>query len=143
MPHPVDCSGPAGAAAHRHALSLANEPNLPEVQTWTNYFIGGVYYHWNELDRAVERLEPLVQHPNGVNGTVFANATCALALAYQAQGRSAEARAITAAAVHHFHAADNLCLNLLEIFQVELALRQGELGAATQWAALHAPRSAH
>ena len=40
----------------RHTLSLANEPNLPEAQTWANYFIGGVYYHWNELDRAVAAL---------------------------------------------------------------------------------------
>jgi LuxR family maltose regulon positive regulatory protein len=129
---------PALLRTARRALSLANEPNLPQAQTWTNYYIGGVYYHWNELDRAVACLEPLVQNPYGVNGTVFANATCVLALAYQAQGRSAEARAITAAAVDHLRAADNLCLNLLEIFQVELALRQGKLGAATQWAALHA-----
>ncbi len=129
---------PALLRTAMRTLALANEPNLPEAQAWANYFIGGVFYHWNELDRAVERLEPLVRHPSGVNGTVFANATCALALAYQAQGRSAEARAITTAAVDHLRAADNLCLNLLEIFQVELALRQGKRGAATQWAALHA-----
>jgi LuxR family maltose regulon positive regulatory protein len=129
---------PALVRTARRALALAHEPNLPEAKAWANYFIGVVFYHWNELDRSVECLEPLVRQPYGVNGTVFANATCALALAYQAQGRSAEAHAITAAAIDHLRAADNLCLNLLEIFQVELALRQGNLAAATQWAALHA-----
>ena len=129
---------PALLRTARRALSLAEELNLPEAQAWANYFIGAVFYHWNELDRAVARLEPIVQQPYSVNGITFASASCALALTYQAQGRSAEARAVTAAAVDYLRATNNLCLNMLEIFQVELALRQGKLGAATQWAALHA-----
>jgi LuxR family maltose regulon positive regulatory protein len=121
----------------RYALSLAVELNLPEVQAWANYFMGAVYYQWNELDRSVARLAPIVQQPLSSNGIAFANAACALALTYQAQGRSTEARTITAAAVEHLRAASSLCMNTLEIFQVELALRQGKLGAATQWAAQH------
>lgn len=128
---------PAVLRSALRALSLANESNLPATQAWANYFIGGVFYYWNELDRAIAHLEPIVQQPDAVNGITFASATCALALAYQAQGRSTEARAITAAAVDYLHATNNLGFNLLEIFQVDLALRQGKLGAATQWAALH------
>ena len=80
---------------------------------------------------------PLSGSLHSVNGITFASASCALALAYQAQGHSAEARAVTAAAVDYLRATNNLGLNMLEIFQVELALRQGKLGAATQWAARH------
>ena len=142
MIHWVAADLPALLLTAGRALPLAEELNLAETLGWANYFTGAVYYHWNELDRAAAALEPIVQQPvqqpDGINGNTFASASCALALTYQAQGRSAEAHRVTVTAIDYLRATNSLCLNLMEIFEVELALRQGKVGAATQWAALHA-----
>jgi LuxR family maltose regulon positive regulatory protein len=114
---------------------LAEEMKLAETLGWVNYFAGCVHYHWNELATAEEHLLAVVRNSYGVNGNTYANASCALALAYEARGMSDKARAIVETAITFLAPTNPVCGKLVEAFRAELALRQGDLITATRWAA--------
>jgi LuxR family maltose regulon positive regulatory protein len=111
---------------------LSEQLHLPQMQRWGAYFVGSIYYLWNELERAAEVLEPVVQQPTASQAIAFANASCALAAVYQVQGRSAAANAIVGAAIDFLRATDRIYLSMLQAFAAELALRQRDIGRAAQ-----------
>ena len=124
---------PGMVRAARQMLLFCDQLHLAEMRSWAAYYLGCVYYEWNELDRAEEVLEPIVHQAAGASGIAFANASCALAATYQAQGRTADARALLAAAVDSLRTTQRNYLPLLNAFAAELALRQGDVSGAAQW----------
>ena len=103
------------------------------MRRWAAYYLGCVYYEWNELSRAEEVLEPIVRQAPRASGIAFANASCVLAATYQAQGRMTDARVLLTAAVDFSRARLIVDLPLLNAFAAELALRQGDVSGAAQW----------
>jgi LuxR family maltose regulon positive regulatory protein len=123
---------PGMLRAARQVVFLSEQLHLPQMQRWGAYFVGSIYYLWNELERAAEVLEPVVQQPSASQAIAFANASCALAAVYQMQGRSAAANAIVGAAIDFLRATDRIYLPMLQAFAAELALRQRDIGRAAQ-----------
>lgn len=128
---------PAMLHTARRAQPLAAELGLAEVAGWIAYCTGLVYYQWNDLSRAAAVLEPLMRQSYILTSTTYANASCTLALVYQAQGRSAEALAVSAAALRLLQHTDLTRAAMFDGFQAELLLRQGDFAGAAQWVALH------
>lgn len=114
--------------------SLAEELRLAEMRAWAHYFAGSIYYQWGELDKAEEALHKVVGQPSIVTATAYANAVCGLALTYQAQARADDARSLTASAMEYLASTNNRMYVVVEALAVELALRQGDMRYATQWA---------
>lgn len=123
---------PAMLRAARQVLLISAQLRLAQMHTWGAYYAGAVYYVWNELERAAEVLEPAVRQPAASQAIAYANASCALAATYQAQGRAAEANAVLNAAIDFLRMANRHYLPLVLAFAAELALRQQDAGRAAQ-----------
>ncbi len=122
--------------AHR-AQPLAAELELVETAGWIAYCTGLVYYQWNDLPRAAAALEPLIRQSYVLTGSTYVNSSYALAQVYQAQGRSAEALAVSSTALRLLQTIDLTRAAMFDGIQAELLLRQGNFAGAAQWAALH------
>jgi len=123
---------PAALRAARQVFHLSEQLHLAQMHKWGAYYLGSIYYLWNELEQAAEVLEPLMHHPEASHSIAFANARCVLAATYQAQGRATEASAILSAAIEFMRTTNRLHLPMLQAFTAELALRQHEVGRAAQ-----------
>ena len=123
---------PAVLRAARQVVLFSEQLHLAQMRTWGAYYVGSVYYLWNELEQAAAVLEPLVHAPETSDAIAFANASCALAATYQAQGRAAEANAVLSTAIEFLRATNRLSLPMVQAFAAELALRQHEVGHAAQ-----------
>jgi LuxR family maltose regulon positive regulatory protein len=117
------------------ALLLVEKKNLPENAAFANYFMGIAHYCLNDLERAVETLSKVVHTDVIHNSMIFANSSFALALVYQAKGESDQARInCDAVTKHAIEISNDIVLGLAQAFTAELALRQGRLTEASQWA---------
>ena len=67
------------------------------------YDAGSADHQWNELKGPEEALKLVVSQPSAESTIVYANASCALALTYQAQGDTTEALAVTTTALEFLH----------------------------------------
>ncbi len=114
--------------------SLSDQLGLAEMRAWAAYFAGNAYYQWDELERAERSLQPVVQQRAAASSVVYANAACVLALTYQAQGRRNDALALVTAATEHLGSSSAPMLPLVQAVSAEVAVRQGDLVTATQWA---------
>lgn len=123
---------PAMLRAARQVLTFSEQLHLAQMRKWGAFYVGSVHYLWNELEQAAAVLEPIVRQPDANHAVVFANASCALAATYQAQGRAVDANAILSAAIEFIRTANRLYLPMLQTFAAELALRQREVGRAAQ-----------
>lgn len=117
-----------------HMRTLAEQLRLAEMRSWAHYFAGSIYYHWGELERAEQVLKPVVRQPSPVSAIAYANASCVLAAIHQARGNAADANAVTAAALDFLSSTGSRMLSTVQAFAAELALKQGDLKTATQWA---------
>ena len=108
---------------------------LPETASMGHYFLGIGHYCLNDLDCAEKHLSLVVNEYAAYNEELFAYSSFALALIYQARRTPGKARKVCAAVLTHAIAAGNaLLLQDARAFTAELALRQGRLAEASQWA---------
>lgn len=100
------------------------------------YQSGRAAYLQNDLATAEQHFAFVQQRPFTTYGDVFAHSSCGLALIYQAQGKEQEARDVVDTALTFLLVRGNTnLLMLMKAFQADLALQQGHLSAALQWAA--------
>lgn len=114
--------------------TMAEQLHLVEMRSWANCYTGLIYYQWGELDRAERVLQLVTRQPSAVSSLAYANAVCTLALTYQAMGRSADANTLLRTAIDFLGSVDCVALPILHALAAELALRQGDMGTAAQWA---------
>jgi LuxR family maltose regulon positive regulatory protein len=106
-----------------------------ETSTWAHYYLGLVHYQRNELAEAERQLIPIVLQPSQSHVQCFLSSAAVLALTYQAQSQPDKAREIVEAmASFALQIRDTIALLTAKAFQAELALRQGRLAEASQWA---------
>jgi LuxR family maltose regulon positive regulatory protein len=122
--------------AANQSLKLYDYPYSAEIEGYAHYYLGCAYYHLNDLAAAEEHFAAVVQQPYLNYGDGFAHSAFGLSLAYQAQNRPDDASQVAALAVAHMIETGNTTLlPVAKAFQAELALRQGQLTLARQWAA--------
>ena len=122
--------------AAEQCAALGQNARSPEIMKTGHYHLGRVYYDQNNLSAAEEHFALVVNQPYLNYGTSYLYGACGLAQTYQAQGRAAEARNVIGAACTFFLETDNSSLLPAALtFQVDLALQQGQIAAASQWAA--------
>jgi LuxR family transcriptional regulator, maltose regulon positive regulatory protein len=130
----ADLSGVAQAA--RQVVANSDPSDRGEIITWSRYHLGLYYYQRNDLVAAEEYLQPLVTEPYLLYTLCYLNSAVLLARLRQRQGRPQEAQEIVTtmlSVAHETHS--NLLVFSARAFQAELALRQGRLAEASQWAA--------
>jgi LuxR family maltose regulon positive regulatory protein len=99
------------------------------------YFMGIALYHRNELQAAEEKLAEAVKYPYSQHAWNFAHSAFALALIYQARGRTDEANQVGESLISYgLDTSHPVVLQVARAFQAELALRQGRLAEASHWA---------
>jgi len=117
-------------------LILCQDEGTSEMKGYAHNYLGTVAYLQNDLSAAEEHFTFVQKRPYSTYGDSFAPSSCGLALIYQAQGREQEARDVVEAALAFFLVTGNTQLLLfMKAFQAELALQQGQLSNALQWAA--------
>lgn len=113
-----------------------------EIKGYGQYHLGRAYYQRNELAAAEKHFFAVVEQPFLNYGQSFADSAFCLGLIYQAQNRPDDARDIASKVVSHMLETGNTTLLPEALaFQAEIALRQGQLSAAEQWASEWASQS--
>jgi LuxR family maltose regulon positive regulatory protein len=124
------------AQAARQVLATSCPSDLAEIVTWSRYHLGLYYYQRNDLTAAEQQLLPLVMRPHASDGHCYLNSAVLLARLRELQNRPGEARQIVdAMLLFALEVRSETLLNDMRAFQAELALRQGRLAEASQWAA--------
>ncbi len=99
------------------------------------YFLGITLYHRNELNNAEEKLAKVVKFYYAASPMNFAHSAFALAHTYQAQKKAGRAREIcNSVVVDALESNNEDMLRIARAFEADLALRQGRLAEAFQWA---------
>jgi LuxR family maltose regulon positive regulatory protein len=76
----------------RHLLQIAQEATIPLSQNFAHWFLGLVYYEWNNLDSAIYHFSAVIANQHQAHFWVVEDALRGLALAYQAQGLEGQAQ---------------------------------------------------
>lgn len=122
--------------AAKRCIALCEEADYQQILGYGNYHLGCVRYQQNRLSAAAELFSNVVARPYLNYGISYINSACGLGMTYQALGREAEAREVTKEAIAFLLETGNTTqLPLALVLQAELALMQGNLPAASQWAA--------
>jgi LuxR family maltose regulon positive regulatory protein len=101
-----------------------------------HYHLGRVCYLQNDLIAAEQHFATVVQQPYLNYGDCIVHSACGLALTYQLQGKSDEAQAVIDTITTFLLETGNASMMpLIQALQAEIALRQGQIAAAGQWAA--------
>lgn len=120
----------------QQSLELYDRSGSIEIKGYAHYHLGSAYYHLNDLAAAEEHFTAVVQQPYLNYGDCFAHSAFGLSMTYQAQNRPDEAReVISSASAYLLETGNTTLLSVTKAFQAELALRQGRIGVASQWAA--------
>jgi ATP/maltotriose-dependent transcriptional regulator MalT len=129
----ADLQGMAQAA--KQAIALCQEADQHQILRIANYHLGCVRYQQNDLPAAGDLFGTLAAHPYQNYGAEYTSSVCGLGLTYQAQGKETEARQLIEEAIAFLLETGNLTqLPTVQALQAEIALRQGNLSAASQWA---------
>jgi LuxR family maltose regulon positive regulatory protein len=130
----ADLQGLAQAAAQ--CIEQSQGAESPEMGNYGHYHLGRVLYQHNDLAGAERHFSTVARQPYVNYGDCFLYGACGLALTYQAQGRAQEAR-IAAQSIVDFmlETGNTTLLPQAQAFQAELALMQGRIATASQWAA--------
>jgi LuxR family maltose regulon positive regulatory protein len=114
--------------------AVKEHPQHPTV-SYGLYFLGIILYHRNELHNAEEKLAKVVKFYYAASPMNFAHSAFALALTYQAQKKAGRAREIcNSVVVNSLESNNEDMLRIARAFEADLALRQGRLAEAFQWA---------
>jgi LuxR family transcriptional regulator, maltose regulon positive regulatory protein len=134
--HWIAADLPGMAQATRQALAAADQITLADSVNWSRLHLGLYYYQRNDLGAAEQLLLPLVMHPYASAPNCYLNGAVLLARIRQVQNRPEEARAIVATLLSWaLEFGEGAILSSAQAFQAELALRQGRLAEAGDWAA--------
>jgi LuxR family maltose regulon positive regulatory protein len=118
-----------------YAVEFGEDRDLPQALAHGRYFLGVVQYQQNELDAAETSLAAVIENPYNQHALNFANSAFILALILQNRGRTDEADKVCGSVVSYaLDTANAAVMHLTRAFQAELALRQGRLAEASQWA---------
>lgn len=130
----TDLAGLAQAA--RQVLATSDPLDPSEIVTFSQYHAGLYHYQRNNLTAAEEYLLPVTVQPYRSHALCFLNSAVLLARIHLAQGQIEEALEIADVMLSMaLETHSNVALLITHAFQAELALRQGRLAEATQWAA--------
>jgi len=130
----ADLGGMAQAAGQ--CIVLSQNPFWPEFVGWGHYHLGRVRYHQNDLTEAEQHFAAVVGQPYLNYGVCYLYSACGLALTHQVRGRADEARQVAESAVAFMLDTGNTTLlPVAQAFQAEIALMQGQIATACQWAA--------
>jgi len=122
--------------AAKQSIAFCSETDHPQILAYGKYHLGSVYYQHNEIALAEEMFSSVVARPYLNYGRCYMDSACGLALVYQAQGRETEAREVAGAAAAFQLETGNMSQYPVALaLQAEIALRQGRLPVASQWAA--------
>jgi LuxR family maltose regulon positive regulatory protein len=128
-----DLQGMAQAADQ--GIELAQHADAPHFLNYGHYQRGRVCYQQDDLAQAQEHFAAAARQPYLNYGDAYVNSVCGLALIHQVQGRTDEAQMMLEAASAFFIETGNTTLMpLVRAFQAELALLQGQIATASQWA---------
>jgi LuxR family maltose regulon positive regulatory protein len=129
----ADLKGMAQAASQ--CIALSQRSDIPHIQNYGHYHLARVCYQRNDLAAAEEHFTTAVQEPYLNYGHCYAHSACGLALVHQVQGRSDKAQAVIESALAFMLQTGNTTLMpVLQAFQAEIALMQGRIALAGQWA---------
>jgi LuxR family maltose regulon positive regulatory protein len=121
-------------------LAVGRKADLTETTSFAHYFLGIGSYHLNDLEAAERHLSSLIETDPYVNLHNYAQGGFALALTCQAKGDHETAFEWAKSIVSRAYETGNAALlRLAQAFQAELALRQGRLAEAAQWATTFKP----
>jgi LuxR family maltose regulon positive regulatory protein len=133
--HSVQANLQGMAQAASQCIALSQRARIPQILNYGHYHLGRVYYHRNDLAAAEEHFKTIVQQPYLNYGNCFAYAACGLALIYQVQDQPDKAQAvIEGASMFLLETGNTTLMPVIQAFQAELALRQGRIARASQWA---------
>jgi len=122
--------------AANKAIKLCLEINFQQILKHSYDFLGRVCYQQNDLPKAEELFTSVTVNPYKNYGTSYVNSICGLSMTYQALGKEKDARQVTEEAVAFLLETGNTTqLPIIQALNAELALRQGNLANASQWAA--------
>ncbi|MFN2151448.1 MAG: hypothetical protein ACK2T5_07630, partial [Anaerolineales bacterium] len=129
----ADLQGMAQAA--QQAIPLCQESDHHQILRMANYHLGCVHYQQNDLATAEDLFASVTARPYQNYGTAYTNSVSGLGITYQAQGREAEAKQIIEKGIAFYLETGNTTqLPMIRALQAEIALRQGNLSVASQWA---------
>ena len=130
----ADLQGIAQAA--NQCITLSEKSNTPQIRNYGHFNLGRARYQQNDLAAAEQHFSSGVQQPYLNYGDCFAHSTCGMALTHQAQCRPDEAQSVTESAMAFMLETGNTTfMPLIQALQAEIALKQGQIAAAGQWAA--------
>ncbi len=122
--------------AAERSIELCLISDYRQILGISQYQLGCVRYQQDDLLAVEDLFASVVAKPYKNYGTTYVNSVCGLSLTYQAQGRKVEARQVVEEAIAFLlHNGNTSQLPLILALQAELALKQGNLPAASQWAA--------
>jgi LuxR family maltose regulon positive regulatory protein len=138
--HWLDADLHGMAQAARQCIAFGQRADTPQFTNYGHYHLGRVLYQQNDLPAAESSLATVVQQPYLDYGECFAHSACALALVHQIQGQPHKADAVLESAIAFMLETGNTTLMpLIRSFEAEIALRQGHVAKAGQWAVLVDP----
>ena len=117
------------------SIALCLELGHQQILEISQYQLGCVYYQQDDLPAAEKLFAGVVARPYQNFGTCYADSVCGLSMTYQAQGKEVEARQVIEDAIAFLlHTGNSTQLPYILTLQAEIALQQGNLAAASQWA---------
>ena len=117
------------------SLKIAKKLGLPESVAFAHYFLGITNYHQNTLEIAEENLTQLVNEYYFLNVVMAAHGSVALAMVYMARGAFDQAEQYSKKALNYAIDTNNQeAIRIIRAFEAEIALRQGQMAKASQWA---------
>ena len=121
-------------------VQLSRELSLAESAEIGKHYIGLGHYCCNELDQAEQYLREPGAMSSKVNVFNFAHSAFVLSLTYLAQTRKTEAKETVDSVVQYaIDTGNSPLLALTNAFKAELALRQGNIDEAVNWAKNYEP----
>jgi LuxR family maltose regulon positive regulatory protein len=103
-------------------------------RAWAHFFLGNVYYQWDELDSAEEHFAAIMEYRYFAHQATWQNGMFGLALVHQARGKNAEAIQIQELTrqvdIERIGYVEDNTLSM----HARLKLQQGNLDSAYRWA---------
>ena len=119
----------------RQYFELSEVVRLGETMVASRYFLGMAEYEHDKLPNAENLLMPIIGKIRSANLEASTEGTFVLASVYQATGRPDQARLIIESLCEQLLKAGNMVLlQKARAYQADLALRQGQLETAVNWA---------
>ncbi|MDH3556733.1 MAG: LuxR C-terminal-related transcriptional regulator [Deltaproteobacteria bacterium] len=125
-----------------NTLKIAMDHRISEAIAFSLYFTGIACYHQNNLQSAEEKLASMVKDFYMYMQVIHTHGSFCLSLIYQAQGHPDKARERNRKMMEYaVDTGNQVVLRTTQAFEAELALRQGRLSEASNWAERFQPKS--